>query len=55
MSALAAIIALVIFVLAAFGVDPWENVDLLPLGLAFLALAFVLPGGIPAFIRVRRE
>jgi hypothetical protein len=55
MSTLAAIIALVLFVLAAFGVR-WEAVEILPLGLAFLALSFVLAGGIPTFIKtVRKE
>jgi hypothetical protein len=44
-------------VLAAFGVGKdWETVEILPLGLAFLALAFVLAGGITALIKtIRRE
>lgn len=56
MSALAAIIALVLFVLAAFGVGKdWDAVEILPLGLAFLALAFILPGGIPTLVRTVRK
>lgn len=50
MSILAAIIALVLFVLSAFGVK-WESVEILSLGLAFVALALILPGGFPVITR----
>lgn len=54
MSLVAAIIALVLFVLKAFGVE-WESVDILAMGLAFLALAIVL-GALPLpAIRFNRE
>ncbi len=41
-----AIVAAVCFALAAFGVDP-SGVDLLLLGLAFLAGHFAWPVGVP--------
>lgn len=54
MAVIAALVALVLFVLRAFGVQ-WESVDILALGLAFLALAFVL-GALPLpAINFRRE
>jgi hypothetical protein len=45
MSLVSAVIAVVLFCLKAFGVE-WESVDILALGLAFLALAVVL-GALP--------
>lgn len=54
MSIVAAVIALVLFCLAAFGVK-FDAVQILPLGLAFLALAVILPGSFPVFTRVRKE
>lgn len=57
MALLAALIALVLFVLKAFGVQ-WESVDILALGLAFMALAMVLgPLPLPAirFNTARKE
>ena len=55
MALIAAIVALVLFVLAAFGVR-WESVDITNLGLAFLALSFVLGAlPIPRFNLSRKE
>lgn len=54
MAVIAALVALVLFVLRAFGVQ-WESVDILALGLAFLALAMLL-GALPLpTINLRRE
>lgn len=41
MSVIAALIAFGLFLLAAFGVK-WDAVEIVPLGLAFLALALLL-------------
>lgn len=38
-----AIIAVILFVLCAFGIDHFGPLGVLPLGLAFLALSFVVP------------
>ena len=56
MSVLAALIAMVLFVLRAFGVT-WDEVEILALGLAFLALAVVLGAlPLPALpLRIKRE
>lgn len=55
MAIVAAVIAVILFALAAFGVR-WESVEILPLGLTFLALALILPGGFPVSVKsVRKE
>lgn len=46
MNYLAHILALLLFVLAAFGVK-FSSVDITDLGLAFLTAGFILPGGLP--------
>jgi hypothetical protein len=44
------LVALVLFVAAAFGIDV-RGISLVPLGLAFLAASFLVPGGLPGLSR----
>lgn len=51
---MAALAALICFILASLKVEPFETVKMLPLGLVFLALAFLV-GNWPFGVLVRRQ